>query len=359
MGAMQTRTRRMRIVGTVSLSLGAVWACSGCNTQGFDPQTKVNSVRLFGVRADHPYAKPGDSVTLEALVTDGRTVKGRPMEVYWFPLLCLNPADDLYYNCFAPGAGDASASTLRLLPIGVGGDAGLSQGGLASLPTNVDLSPFLPRRSMFSFQLPGDALAPRTDSVPYGLGIVFNMACAGQARLLTASAGDGPQQQIPLACTDESGNRLPPSDYVIGFSRVYAYAEETNANPKIDFVTFEGAVVDTSAGINVDRCVGVTRRADCPEIRLNIHVSDDSWEPIQGPVVNGGAGREQIWATYYTDVGDLDADATLLFDGRSGRVSDNDAKYKAPYDAVEGSLWIVVHDNRGGMSWAVVPVHVR
>ena len=100
----------------------AVFACGG---EGFDPASKVDSVRLFGVKADKPYAKPGETVTLEALFTDARKDKPRAAKLYWIPVLCLNPKDDLYYLCFAPpGDGGRQAGNTRLVPVGPLADAG-------------------------------------------------------------------------------------------------------------------------------------------------------------------------------------------------------------------------------------------
>ena len=69
--------------------------------------------------------------------------------------------------------------------------------------------------------------------------------------------------------------------------------------------------------------------------------------------------REQVWVTWYGDRGDLADDARLLFDSRKGRVSESAVVYRAPYDPTSGTLWAVVHDNRGGAAWAVIPVRVR
>jgi hypothetical protein len=48
-----------------------------------------------------------------------------------------------------------------------------------------------------------------------------------------------------------------------------------------------------------------------------------------------------------------------LFDTRSGRVSESEVIFRAPADPMDGTMWIVVHDNRGGASWVVLPIHSR
>src|SRR5689334_8169 len=102
-GSFEMRVRRL-VFSAAALAVGI--ACAS----GFDPPSKVDSVRMFGVRVDKPYAKPGETVTLDVLMTDARKVHPRPLKLYWVPIVCMNPRDDLYYLCFAPNAlADAGA----------------------------------------------------------------------------------------------------------------------------------------------------------------------------------------------------------------------------------------------------------
>jgi len=358
---------------TLVLAIAGLAAIFACGNSGFDPQSKVDSVRLFVVKADKPYAKPGETVTLEALDTDARQDKTRPMKLFWIPILCLNPQEDLYYLCFAPpGDGSNDAQGTRLIPILDGGaeagsDAGMTSadGGafsgsnpFASIPTDVDLGPFLPQGSKFSFQMPLDAVQPRVGSPdPYGLAIVFNVLCAGQVRFAPRDPSGG-AQQVPVLCTDENGVALPPSDYVIGISRVYSYTERTNANPNIDALTFTGMDVIPTQGIMVDKCTTL-KQSDCPEIKIGIRVPDDAWELNPSDVTRTGPLHEQIWVDWYSDIGQFDDEARLLFDSTIGRISDTDVTYRAAKDVVDGTIWAVVHDNRGGASWMVIPLHTR
>jgi hypothetical protein len=342
--------------------LGAIVACGG----GFDPQSKVDSVRLFAIKADKPYTKPGESVTLEALYTDARKEKPRALKNYWIPVICLNPRDDLYYLCFIPPQGDAGA---RFFPGGVdasvpdGGvpDAGAGAGAggiLSQIPRGVDLGPFLPQGNTFTFTMPQDAVEPRQGSGPYGLAIVFNLLCAGKVILVDLDPAGGPQQ-VPLQCVDEENQKLPPADYVIGISRVYAYDTKTNENPVIEGMTFDGEEVDFAKGIEVETCKGVEKRANCPGHNIVVRVSEASWEQNPGETAGGASLREQIWVAYYGDHGDFQDVARLLFDTTKGRVAESDNVWRAPYDPVDGTIWAVVHDNRGGAAWVVVPVRVR
>src|SRR5262245_51429391 len=85
---------------------------AACGVGDFDPQSKVDAVRILASRADKPYAKPGDAVHVEVLAVDQRADRSRPMTLYWIPFVCMNPLNDAYYACFAPkGGADGGAAT--------------------------------------------------------------------------------------------------------------------------------------------------------------------------------------------------------------------------------------------------------
>lgn len=347
---------------------GGVLGGVACGGSAFDSQSKVTSVRVFGVRPDKPYAKPGETVTLEVLSTDARRNKPRPLKIFWIPIVCINPREDLYYLCFLPSQtadGGAQPGGARLIPP-FPVDAGAPDGGgvpgpaagasLASIPEGIDLSPFLPQGPKFSFRMPDDVIQQRPGSPPYGLAIVFNIACAGQVRFAERT-GSSPQQ-IPIRCTDEEGNQLSPDDYVIGINRVYSYLDRNNTNPVVEKVTLDGRDVDPVQGITIDRCVA-SRRADCNPVKIDVKVSDSSWEENPSATGPADARREQIWVTYYSDIGDLKDDARLLFDSKTGRINESEVEYRAPYEPSEGTLWAVVHDNRAGAAFVVLPIRVK
>jgi hypothetical protein len=167
----------------------------------------------------------------------------------------------------------------------------------------------------------------------------------------------GSLQQIPLRCTDEDGKPLGPDDYVIGINRVYSYVDRENTNPVVEKVTLDGGAVDPVQGITVERCVA-NRRADCKPVLIDVKVAESSWE--ENPSIGGQASqREQIWVTYYSDLGDLRDEARLLFDAKRGRIDRSDVEFRPPYEPGEGTIWAVVHDNRAGAAFVVVPLHVK
>ena len=344
---------------TVRLLTAVIFAIGvSCGPADFDPQSKIDSVRILASRADKPYAKPGDTVRLEVLSVDGRADTKRPMQLYWIPFVCENPKNDAYYGCFAlPTQSDGGADAAP-----AGGARGSANPGLGLLRPGLDLTPFLTTGPSFDFQMPLDAITthPHVNGVDeqYGLAIVFNVACAGHLEVMETDPAAG-LQQVPIGCFDDDRNRVDPSEYVIGFTRAYAYASRTNANPVVASVTFEGRPVNLAKGIKVDRCT-TAKRSECPEVSIDVSTTDASWEENPGDKdPDGNIRHEQLWATYFASVGELGGNARLLYDPVRGKIDRLEIKYQAPNEAGDGTLWIVVHDNRGGTTWVLVPLHVR
>jgi hypothetical protein len=50
-------------------------------------------------------------------------------------------------------------------------------------------------------------------------------------------------------------------------------------------------------------------------------------------------------------------DTIVLFDPRAGRLSNTSDSFYSPQAAGDSILWAVVHDNRGGVSWAQFSIH--
>lgn len=357
---MRAMNPRLLLALLVPLATGAAFV--SCGATDFDPQSLVNSVRIFAARADKPYAAPGETVNLEVFAFDGRPDKRREMKISWLPFVCKNPRNDAYYGCFlaagqpqdggAPAAGDAG---------GAGGMGMGMGGGLAALRPGVDLTPFLPSGSTYAFTMPADAITSHKEvkgaSDKYGLAILFDIACAGHLELVERDPSTGPQS-VPIGCFDEDHNRLGAADYVLGFTRVYAYETRKNANPVIEKLTFEGKDVDPRVGIKMDHCTKPTR-TECPELKLDVVVADASWEVNPTDAEAVGTRHEQLWAAYHADIGQIQGDARLLYDALKGKVPGTETKYQAPSDPGDGQLFVVVHDNRGGAAWVTIPLHVR
>ncbi len=340
----------IRSLSTLALvTLGAVLlpSCSG----GFDPASKIQSVRVLGLKADKPYAKPGDTVNLEILAVDRRPKQDREMRVYWVPLVCTNPLNDAYYACFLPG-------TQLTDPQGAPLGAGSGGGGLA--PGGGDVTSLLPKGNTFSYVVPSNAVTSHKvvpgSTGPYGISIVFYLACAGRVRFATRDEASANPQQVPLLCTDEEGNALGADDYVLGFWRSFSYDDRPNANPVIESVKIGDQVVDATKPVSVETCTKANAM-ECEGTKLTVVVPPSSQE--EKPY-DPDAPKERVWVSTFSDVVDVDGSQRLLYDSQKGAILDNPVKLTAKGDAVgkSGTVWLVVHDNRSGASWTSLPVTV-
>ena len=327
--------------------LGA-WASSSCAPTGFQNATIISSVRILASSADQPYAQPGSTVTVQVLAHDGRSSQPEPMTIYWIPIPCINPANDAYYACFAQFAAAAA---------GAGADGGAP-------PSGLDLTS-LPTGASFAFKMPVNAITSRPQMpglpAPYGLAILFNIACAGHLELVPPDPGN--VQSPPVGCFDAQHKQLGPNDYVFGFTRVYAYdllknPQLENGNPVIQSIDSTVPVDPATGGITVPRC-----GATCKTVHIGPVVPPSSQEldPAQHDL-QGNVLHEQIWAEFFSTFGSFADDVHLLYDPVTGSVggpSETDDEFTPPGEAGDGLLWIVVHDNRGGATWATVPVHVE
>jgi hypothetical protein len=350
------------------VALGAL-SWSSCAPSGFQDERLIQSVRVLASSADQPYAAPGSMVKVQVLAFDGRSTKPEPMAVYWLPFECKNPPNDAYYACFAQFAGAAR---------GGGAEAGAgmpgAEGGAGGLQPGVDLTPILATGPSFEFTMAPDVIAthqtPNGVPCPYGLEILFNMACAGHVELVPLDPGN--VQSPPVGCFDAQHNRLGPTDYVFGVTRVYAYGSctagpavgttPTNTNPIIESIDVDGQRMTANQDgtwppINKTRCAG-----NCPKIHIGPVVPVSSWEPNPAEQdANGNELHEQIWASFFSTAGSWNDGVRLLYDASSGAPggpSTTDNQFQLPGDPIDGFIWIVVHDNRGGTAWATVPLHV-
>jgi|HubBroStandDraft_1064217.scaffolds.fasta_scaffold55392_2 hypothetical protein len=347
----------------------AAWMSSSCAPSGFQDVALVNSVRILASSADEPYAKPGDTVNLQVLAYDGRTNPSVPMTIYWLPFVCENPTDDAYYACFQQiegGAGSAKADG-GAKPTADGGLAGADGG---AFQPGVDLTQFLPTGPTYQFTMPADAITshPVTPGVPvpYGLAILFNIACAGHIEIVPFDPSNANPQQVPIGCFDANHNQLGPDDWVFGFTRVYAYSSIANANPVISSVDIQGESYPVTGSVPSYATTKTFTASHCTDKCATTAIGPivpASSQEAQSQLGPGNQPKEEIWADFYATYGSFSDDARLLYDptaGSLGGASVTDDQFTPPTTATpsKGFIWIVVHDNRGGASWVTVPVQV-
>lgn len=337
-----------------SCALLTALASVGCGAD-FDPQYKIQSLRVLGVQKDKSYPNPGDQVNLSLLWFDGSDAAPRPVQVAWFSG-CFNPPGDLYYGCYeALGKGLAAIGQGQPPPPGFTTGVG----------------------ERFSYRVPSDIISSHPpskdkDAIPYGMSIVFFAVCAGELRPAPKD------QQFPLGCFD--GDRQLGSDgFVAGYTSTYVYEDLSNANPVITGFEFDNKVVfpdcigdacvDDPAPPSdacgeglacVDACPADGDKDDCPGIQIRPLISSSVAE--KDSVAAASEGRdvtEQMWINYYVQAGGLKSEVRLLNDANQGFNSDYGTEFFAPKASGDIKLWAVAHDNRGGTEWTRVTVRVR
>ncbi len=278
----------------------------------FDPGSRVTDFRLLAVGADAPYAAPGETVHLTALAHEPA---GRPISYAW--LTCENPADTSALGCVA----EASPSSLQT---GVGLD-------------QIDVT------------IPSDAL----DSIPVesrenALVGVVTVACPGT---LTAVSGD----TLPFRCEEDgTGQVLPYERWAISVKRIFVRTSDRNDNPVIEQLLWDGAPwPDTEVkqvkpcGNNpnhIDDCDGGERH------RLNVKLAPGTAEAGTDEV--GHEFQEQVVVQYYATEG------TFEFDVRTAQSPENEWAARKRASGATQTLWFIVRDNRGGVSWTSRQVDV-
>jgi hypothetical protein len=347
------------LTGLTALAALVAWLTSSCSPSDFTSVTVLEGVRILASRASEPRAKPGDSVKVDMLAYDGRLNQTPPMKLFWLPIMCLNPAQDAYFACFAQLAGGGAADAGAILPLAPPDGGPPNVAALANLlKPGVPLDDALIAGNTVTFTVPQDAIIDRTGVSPsYGLVILFNIACAGHPEIVPADPNSGNPQDIPIGCFDDQNNRLGPESYVIGFTRVYAYADSPETNPVITAVDLgNGNQLLIDGGVTTDSfkvpfCT-TKDQGDCPK------------NPI-GPVVPpSNPTSKQVYADFYATTGTFTSEARLLFDPTVSLKIPNDTNnnFKAPNTVVglpkSNSVFIVVHDNQGGADWVTVPLDI-
>jgi hypothetical protein len=305
----------------------------------FRPKNAVEGVRILAAKADLPYAHPGESVHIEALVHDGRKLApgAEPMHLYWFPVPCIDPPLGQYYGCYP--------------------------GFEAFYPIGVDLTPQLRDANDTTITIPADALAkaskrPGQLGDPVATAYVFMVACAGHVERIPRRGGLAPNA-VPLGCFNSRHEQLGENDFVLGFTRVFIFATRRNVIPTLDGVTFEGSLVDPAKGITTGKCVK-NKQGDCNTVKLDTLFQDSTSETDPDNInVDGVVAREAIYVDWFTSIGKFSTDRKILFDAYLGRPPKTEIEFTPPEEPSKGKVWAVLHDNRGGTTWLEIPIDIQ
>jgi hypothetical protein len=267
-------------------------------------------------------------VHLQALSDDPRN---RPLEWAW--AVCPEPASSSVQDCLAQIAADTVTGNPLLLGSGAGQDS-------AVLP------------------IPADAL----DGVPEGarsqaLVGVLSVACPGhiQSGPIDPSEPSAAGAGLPFRCVDaDSGAELGLHDTIFGIKRIFLREAESNDNPVIDQILFDGEPWDE---IDIQQVAGCDSDGhaydDCKPSghRVAAVVSPDSFG--SGTDEFGRPFSEELIVQHYTTDGIFKDEVRIAGDPETSFA----ARQSASGTTVR--LWFVVRDDRGGVSWATRQVTVQ
>jgi hypothetical protein len=299
----------MKSAFAFALAAAAAGAVAGCAE--FDPAARVNDLRVLAVRADAPYAAPGQMVHLEALAVDPAA---RPLTWGW--ALCVNPAGNTAPNCLQ-----------------------------AIDPATVVIED---GKTTFDFTMPDDVVTslPPDGSARASVGVAV-AACPGDLALQTAA--------VPFRCTDRAtGRALETHEYVVGVKRIFARTTDKNENPVIDGITWDGVDWPASEMKEVVACdeegndYGACTQKEQHVIRVVVPGAS-----VESGVDSFGAPfTEQVVVQFYASEGIFEYDSRLAADPWTGWVARRGAAGR------DVDMWFVLRDDRGGVTWAERRVRV-
>lgn len=314
---MKTILSRLGLWGVLGFAGLAPIACGA----EFEPASRVNDFRLIAVRADKPFAAPGERVELTTL---SHEPFGRPITWGW--ATCVKPRATTANACLAKAAEDGKS-----LAMGQG-------------------------MSTFATTIPADVLdgVPPDAAANVLVGIV-TVGCPGA--LTVRDPRTIAQGELPFWCVDANTAEVLTFDrYVVSVKRIAVRHTERNQNPALAGVTYDGLPWAEGEVKEVTGCRNSPEIAiaDCDggeKHELAVVVPPESVE--SGTSEAGVPFTEDLVVQYYGE------DGLFEFDGRTG--ASPRTTWAARNSAVgkDLTLWFVVRENRGGVTWTTRKVRVR
>jgi hypothetical protein len=192
----------------------------------------------------------------------------------------------------------------------------------------------------------------------FGVAYVFAIACAGELQHIPLPEG-GPPDAVPFGCFGANGAKLGPDDFVFAFASIFSFAELRNEHPVLDGLRVDGELRDFAQGFNLPRC-GKKDRDDCKPVELDVVVESKNQQrdPLN-LTAQGSSLGEQLYVQYFTTGGTFEFASVVVYDPRQGRLSNSENEYRAPKAPGQYDLWMVLRDNRGGVSWERTSIDVE
>jgi hypothetical protein len=280
----------------------------------FDPASRVVDLRVLAVRADRPFAHPGETVHLDALAIEPR---GRALTWGW--ATCQNPEDVSVAGCLA------AVTPTSPKAIGEG-------------------------MSTFAFDVAPDVIGSLSPELRrYALVGVVAVACPGTLAIEVTEATGG----LPFRCTGEGGRVLGHSEIEVGLKRIVVRDSDRNANPAIARVLWNGEEWAESDVKEAPVCnTGGNKYSDCSDgPKIQIELADGSVE--SGSDEFGAPFAEQVVVQFYATAG--------IFE-QGTRTAAKPETHWVARSGDEGQTvthWFVARDDRGGVTWTTRQAKVR
>jgi hypothetical protein len=301
-------------------TLGLLGA-AGC-APDFDPVSRVVTFRVLAQQTDVPFAKPGETVNISSLSYDpqGRTVN-------WAWAACVNPDESTVQGCLSKIAEDSART---------GAPPILAQGA---------------ELNHFSYTVPTTALSSLAEKARSAAQVgVVSIACPGD---LSFERGDN---DLPFSCKEAgTGRAFALDEYIVGMKRIQVRQADRNQNPVLERVTFDGADWPADEVKTVTACdTDGNDYKPCAEgSKHKISARPSSASTEHGISEFGVAFTEQVVIEYYATDGVFEYEVKIADSPETGWAARKAAIGK------DLTLWMVVHDDRGGATWAQRRVHVK
>ena len=314
------------------VAIAAVGSSCGAD---FDPGSRITDLRVMAVRADVPYAKPGEAVNLDSLWFDPH-MKDPARSRQWAWATCVDPIASDVVSCLQSIAQEVQR-THKPPQLIIGND-----------------------QDVFKLTVPADAISRLPPEARRSAIVgVITIVCPGTIQL-PKDFSQLSRTDLPIKCVGAGGVDLPIDQWVLGIKRIFVRGNDRNANPKVARVTWDGAdwpkdeIKEVSAcsddGNRYDKCV------DQEHHDVALTLTDDSYE--SGTDEFGTSFQEQVIVEYYATEGLFEHDVKVAKQPTTGFA----ARQQSRAPANEGGIitvFMVAHDNRGGVAWEERKVHVK
>jgi hypothetical protein len=319
-----------RFTGALLLAVVALGPVTGCRPD-FPPFNRVTSLRVLAIQSDPPTPATGETATLSALV--------------------FNPTDDptLTYSwswCPFPG------------PSGQGHQCLITEAEANALAVQLGQGTPLP-----SFDLGTDPTAMLSNAIDSG---ILATLCAGiPGAPQKPNCADGFPIQVSLTVKTEGTGAEHQVDAVVTMHWWFLTDTSSNANPSIDKLTatIGGVTSELTEPATIDT-ITLPRDVKTPiDASVTLATAAQVYDGLDDDMNPATGLRERLFLTWFVETGGTEDTRTSFIDGITppedlGKNGWYPALSK-DYAKSDARIFVVIHDNRGGVNWRSGVVHLE